>query len=187
MTKKKRKSPSSPSSPKSPSSKPAKQRKSGAPRGVTKQQSDLLDTLHSEIEDFYEIAQMVMSDEGILPPLYGGDYLGNEEISGDPIDRREIMPLWGMSENEPELAAVLLRVMSGTEPNLEMRQLRGELEMVNDWPLAELLDMMVTPEGESMIKGGEELRKLSMMVALFGTQIKPAPGYDQKTMLEYMS
>ncbi len=192
MTKKKQKSPSgSSSSPKSPKApKSPKQRKSGQggpSSGVTRQQTEMLDMLQQEIAEFYEIALMVMSDEGILPPLYGGDYLGNEEVTGDPIDRREIIPLWGVSDDDPELVAVLLRVMGGTEPNLEMRQMRGELEMVNDWPLAELLDMMVTPEGDTMIKGSQELRNLSMMVALFGTQVKPAPGYDQKTMIDYMS
>jgi len=184
MSKKKSKSPSSSSSK---PAQPARQRKTSPSRGVSKAQKEMLETLREEILDFREIALIVMSDDGILPPLYGGDYLSGEDDPANPIDRREVISLWDIGEDSTELAAALFRVIADTEPNAELRQIRDELEMVNDWPLSELLDMMVTAEGESMIQGGEDLRKLSMMVALFGSQIKPAPGYDRETMLDYMS
>src|SRR5579859_5405879 len=88
MSKKKSKSPSSSSSK---PAQPARQRKTSPSRGVSKAQKEMLETLREEILDFREIALIVMSDDGILPPLYGGDYLSGEDDPPNPIDRREVI------------------------------------------------------------------------------------------------
>jgi hypothetical protein len=64
--------------------------------------------------------------------------------------------------------------------------MREELGLTNDWPVAELLDMLVTADGKSMVEGGEKLRDLDMLFMLDSSQIHPAPGYDRETMLQFI-
>src|SRR5262249_21767259 len=126
----------------------------------------------------HEISLMVMDDLGILPPLYGGEHLG---------DDREVIPLWGFIEDEPELGALLLRVMPEVEPNPELQDARDEIGLTNDWPLSELLDMIKTTDGKSNIEGEEDIRNLSILFMVIGTHVQPAPGYDRREMLEFMA
>jgi hypothetical protein len=65
-------------------------------------------------------------------------------------------------------------------------EIRDELGLSNDWPVSELLDMLVTDEGKSMVEGSEKLRDMSMLFMLDSTQINPGPGYDRETMYEFI-
>src|SRR5258708_1173723 len=67
--------------------------------------------LGDEVQDLHEISLIIMSDEGILPPLYAGEHLE---------DDREVIPLWGMNEEAPELGAMLLRIVEDVEPNTDL-------------------------------------------------------------------
>src|SRR6185436_3084507 len=100
---------------------------------------------------------------------------------------REVIPLWGVADDKPELGALLLRVVSGVEPNPDLELMRDELGLTNDWPISELLEMLIMPDGEPMVEGANEIKKLSMLFALFGTQVHPAPGYDREQMLEHIA
>ncbi len=143
-----------------------------------REQLKVIKELHGELTDLHEVSIMVMGDEGILPPLYGGEHLGED---------REVISLWGINDDdEPELGAMLLRVMPTSEPNAELQAMRTELQLENDWPISELLDLLVMPDGQPIVDGAETLSKLSMLVALFGSQIKAAPGFDQQTMFDFV-
>jgi hypothetical protein len=141
-------------------------------------QREALASITEELEQLHEISMMVMSDKGILPPLYAGDHLGED---------REVIPLWGVADDKPDLGALLLRVLPGVEPNPDLEMMRDELGLTNDWPISELLEMLVLPDGEPMVEGADEIKKLSMLFALFGTQVHPAPGYDRETMLAHIA
>jgi hypothetical protein len=141
-------------------------------------QREALANLREELTDLHEISLVVMSDQGVLPPLYGGEHLGKD---------REAIPLWGITDEKPELGALLLRVQPGVEPNLELQTMRDELDLKNDWPISELLDVLVRPDGKSMVEGADEIRNLSMILALFGNQVVPAPGYDAERMAEHIA
>jgi hypothetical protein len=158
----------------------AKKRKSRKPSLSPEQQMQrtALRNLREELIDLHEISVMVMSDQGVLPPLYGGEHLG---------ENREVIPLWGITDEKPELGALLLRVQPGVEPNLELQAMRVELDLQNDWPVSELLDVLVRPDGKSMVEDADEIRNLSMILALFGNQVVPAPGYDGETMVEHIA
>jgi hypothetical protein len=141
-------------------------------------QRELFDDLRQELRDLHELSLIVLSDQGVLPPLYGGEHLD--------IDR-EVIPLWAVSDDGPELGALLLRVSEGIEPNVELQALREELELSNSWPIAELLEMMVTPDGQPIVDGADEIKDLSILLILMGNQIDPAPGYDRETMFEFIA
>jgi hypothetical protein len=141
-------------------------------------QREALGSITEELEQLHEISIMVMSDKGILPPLYAGDHLGED---------REVIPLWGVADDKPELGALLLRVVPNVEPNPDLEMMRDELGLTNDWPISELLEMLVMPDGGPMVEGADEIKKLSMLFALFGTQVHPAPGYDRETMLVHIA
>jgi hypothetical protein len=140
-----------------------------------KAQRETLEVLREELADLHEISLVVMAETGILPPLYGGEQLGTD---------REVIPLWGADEDDPELGALLLRVQPGVEPNTDLEAMRDELGMSNDWPISELLETLTTPDGHSLVEGAEEIDRLSMLFVLLDNQIGPAPGYDFETMLE---
>lgn len=142
-----------------------------------REQRELLNYLRDELNDLHEISLITLSDEGILPPMYAGEYLGED---------REVIPLWGIGDESPELGAMLLRVVKGVEPNSDLDQMRDELGLSNDWPVSELLDMLVTDDGKSMVDGGEKLRDLNMLFMLDSSQIDPAPGLDRETMLQFI-
>ncbi len=143
-----------------------------------KTQREALDILRQELSDLHQVSLVVMSDRGILPPLYGGEHLG---------ENREAIPLWGMDEDDPELGALLLRVMPGAEPNADLKAMREELGLSNDWPISELLDTLALPDGRSLVEGAEEISKLSMLFVLLDVQINAAPGYDRATMMEFIA
>src|SRR4051794_35324255 len=107
-------------------------------------QRKLYEDLRGELRDLHELSLLVISDQGVLPPLYGGEHLGED---------REVIPLWGGTEEGPELGAVLLRVCDGIEPNLELQALREELELSNTLPLSEFFEMMVTSDGQPIVEG----------------------------------
>lgn len=140
-------------------------------------QRETLEMLQEEIDDLHQISLYVMDDRGILPPLYGGTFLGED---------REVIPLWGWADNSaelPEIGVLLLRIMEGVEPNPDLDLIREELEIVNDWPISELLDMMEKSSGNP-VEGAATLKDLLMFVMLTGNQIAPAPGYDHNQMIE---
>jgi hypothetical protein len=143
-----------------------------------KTQRETLDILRQELNDLHQRSLVVMSDRGILPPLYGGEHLGTN---------REIIPLWGMDEEDPELGALLMRIMPGAEPDAELRAMREALALSNDWPISELVHTLTLPDGRSLIEGAEEIDKLSMLFVLLDNQISAAPGYDHETMLEFIA
>ncbi len=143
-----------------------------------KMQRTALTNLREELIDLHEVSLVVMSDQGVLPPLYGGEHLG---------DNREVIPLWGLTDDKPELGALLLRVQPDVEPNPELQAMRVELDLQNDWPISELLDVLVRADGKSMVEGADEIRNLSMILALFGNQVAPAPGYNAETMVEHIA
>jgi len=143
-----------------------------------KAQREALTTLRRELTELHEISLIIMAEKGILPPLYGGEHLG---------DSREVIPLWGMADDEPELGALLLRLVPGVEPNPDLQSERNDLGLTNDWPIADLLDTLVNEQGKPLVEGAEELRKLSMLFVLAGNQVHPAPGYDRETMIEHIA
>ena len=143
-----------------------------------KMQRTALTNLREELIDLHEVSLVVMSDQGVLPPLYGGEHLG---------ETREVIPLWGLTDDKPELGALLLRVQPDVEPNPELQAMRVELDLQNDWPISELLDVLVRADGKSMVEGADEIRNLSMILALFGNQVAPAPGYNAETMVEHIA
>jgi hypothetical protein len=145
-----------------------------------REQRQALKNLCDELTDLQDISLTIMFEKGILPPLYGGDHLGED---------REVIPLWGykIEDADPELGALLLRVMPGVEPDPDLEMTRDELGLENEWPLAELFDMMKLPDGSSAIEGSDELRDLSVLFVLMGEQVRPAPGYDRDTMITFMS
>jgi hypothetical protein len=149
-------------------------------RKARKLQREALETLREEVADLHEISLIVMADRGILPPLYGGEYLG---------DNREVIPLWGWTDedgDDPHLGAVLLRVVPEVEPNDDLRFIRDELEMTNDYPIAELLDALAALEGTKSVMGAESLRELSMFIMLSGQQVSAASGYDYDDMIDHI-
>jgi hypothetical protein len=145
-----------------------------------REQRNALKNLRDELTDLGDISLMIMFEKGILPPLYGGDYLGEDH---------EVIPLWGYKaeDSDPELGALLLRVMPGVEPDHDLEMTRDELGLENEWPLAELFDMLKLPGGSPAIEDGDELRNLSVLFVLMGEQVRPAPGYDRDTMITFMS
>lgn len=143
-----------------------------------KAQREALTTLRRELTELHEISLIIMAEKGILPPLYGGEHLG---------DSREVIPLWGMADDDPELGALLLRLVPGVEPNADLQSERNDLGLMNDWPIADLLDTLVNDKGKPLVEGAEELRKLSMLFVLAGNQVNPAPGYDREMMIEHIA
>src|SRR5436190_19440677 len=83
-----------------------------------REQRQMLKVLREELHDLHEISLILMADEGILPPFYAGEHLGED---------REIIPLWGMDGEKPELGAVLVRAVDHVEPAVELQQTRAEL------------------------------------------------------------
>jgi hypothetical protein len=142
-----------------------------------KMQRETLDALRQELSDLHQISLAVLSDRGILPPLYGGEHLDED---------REIIPLWG-GDDDPELGALLMRVVPGIEPDADLEDMRDEMGLSNDWPISELLDTLKTPAGKSLVEGAEEISDLSMLFVLLDSQIRPAPGYDRETMLDWIA
>src|SRR5438132_1445109 len=134
-----------------------------------REQRETLSALQSELIDLHEISLLVMADQGVLPPLYGGDYLEED---------REVIPLWGMNDDTPELGALILRVMPDVEPDPQLDEAREEIGLINDWPISDLLEMLKLPDGASAVDGADEISNLSMIFMLMGPQINPAPGYD---------
>jgi hypothetical protein len=141
------------------------------------EQLDTLDIIRSEIKEFHEIALIEMSNNGVLPPFYAGEYLG---------ENREVIPMWAFGEDN-ELGALLLRVCAGVEPNRDLQDARTELDLINDWPMSELMDTLVDEKGQSIIVAGEQYRDLSVIFPLLPTQVHPAPGYDQATMFKFIA
>ncbi|MEP7290020.1 MAG: hypothetical protein ABI947_30095 [Chloroflexota bacterium] len=141
-----------------------------------KDQRQLLHHLREEIEELHQIALIEMGNAGVLPPFYAGDYLGED---------RELLPIWAVDDS-PELAGLFVRAVEGVEPNLELRVERDDLELDNDWPISEFLDLLVF-NGQKMLQADDKLRALSVMLNLVGNQIDPAPGYDRETMIEFMA
>lgn len=145
-----------------------------------REQRKALKNLRDELTDLQDISLMTMFEKGILPPLYGGEYLGEE---------REVIPLWGYKteDSDAELGALLLRVLPGVEPDPDLEMTRDEFGLENEWPLSELFDMLKLPDGSSAIEDSDELRDLSVLFVLMGDQVRPAPGYDRDTMITFMS
>ena len=150
------------------------------PSPEEREQRKALNNLREELTDLHDMSLMIMFEKGILPPLYGGEYLG---------DDREAIPLWGYKTDEadPELGALLLRVVPGVEPDPDLEMTREDMGLSNDWPLAELFDMLKMPDGSPAIEEDGELRDLSMLFVLMGEQVGPAPGYDRDVMMAFMS
>src|SRR4051794_13319553 len=122
-----------------------------------REQLQMLKVLRDELRDLHEISLILMADEGILPPFYAGEHLGED---------REIIPLWGLDGEKPELGAILVRAVEHVEPEMELQQTREELGLSNDWPVAELLDMLATSDGKTVIEGAEKLREMSILLML---------------------
>ncbi len=150
-------------------------KKSRSANSDRKTQRETLDVLRSELTDLHHISLVAMADQGILPPLYGGEHLGED---------REVIALWGAEDDDPELGALLLRVLPGVEPNADLEDMRDELGLSNDWPISELLDTLSTPDGHSLVEGADEINQLSMLIVLLDTQVSPAPGYEYEAMME---
>ncbi len=144
-----------------------------SPRAIQKR---WLQLLREEVSYLHALSLQLMEERGILPPMYGGDWLDN---------RREVIPLWGvLADDQEELGMLLLRIMDGVEPNKSLRDARAEIEMVNDWPLDDLLAHLGTADRPLPVEGGDGLRGMRISLALFGSQCEPAPGYDPDGMLE---
>ncbi len=145
-----------------------------------KLQRDSLKLLRDELIEWHYLSIDVMTERGILPPLYGGEYLG---------DTREIIPLWGF-ENEtdldPSLSIVLLRVVNNNEPCAELREMREDLGLTNDWPVVDLMNSIMGA-ARSKIEGSEHLEGMSIFLVLGGDQLQPAPGYSRETMIDHMA
>ncbi len=156
----------------------AKKPRQKAVNPEVKAQREALTTLRRELTELHEISLIIMAEKGILPPLYGGEYLNDE---------REVIPLWGMMDDDPELGALLLRLVPDVEPNPDLQIERSDLGLINDWPIADLLDTLVNDNGKPLVEGAEELRKLSMLFVLAGNQVNPAPGYDRETMINHIA
>lgn len=140
-----------------------------------KEQRETADRLCEEVGDLHELSLYVMYEMGILPPLYAGEYLG---------ENREAIALWGVNEESPEIGAMFVRIMPDIEPNEDLQMERENLGLYNDWPIAELLNGLKDADGKPLIEGAENLRDMQIMFALLGNQIQPAPGYDREGMID---
>ncbi len=134
-----------------------------------------LQVMRDEIGYLHELSLMLMTERGILPPLYGGEHL-----EGDS----EVIPLWGATADEQEeLGILLLRTVDGLEPNRSLREARDEVDIVNDMPVADIFAHLGPPEKPIPVEGGAAIKDLRIAIALFGTQVYAAPGYDRAEML----
>jgi hypothetical protein len=140
----------------------------------------ILGEIALELQQLHMLSLIDMENLGVLPPLYAGSYLG---------EAREVIPMWGITKEngEPELASLHLRVVDGVEIEPTMVEMRKSLELENTWKLAELLDMLVMPDGKPAVNDVDHLREMDMLLSLFGTQVNPAPGYDRDEMFQHMA
>jgi len=146
---------------------------------VRKQRSTF-EFFKDELLDFHLTSLEVMTERGILPPLYGGEHLG---------ESREAIPLWGFdqeSEVPPQLVMIMLRTVNDNEPCFELRIAREDLQMKNDWPVAQLMQSIWGTTVPN-VEGADQLSKLSIFLVLSGDQVHPAPGYEREAMLDHMS
>lgn len=147
--------------------------RANSPRAI---QRRWIQVLRDEIEYLHDLSLAVMLEQGILPPLYGGDYLEGAA---------EAIPLWGMvSEDQEELGLLMLRTMPDAEPNRDLRAARDDVEMINDWPVAEIFQHILPPD--KPIEDGAMLKDLMIAIALIGNQVQPAPGFERTAMLDHM-
>lgn len=144
-----------------------------------KLQRDSLNMLRDELIGLHLLSLDVMTDRGILPPLYSGEFL--EEA-------REVIPLWGYGEKGdavPSLGMVLMRLSDDIEPEPDLQELRGDLELSNDLPATDVLDILSGGDRHK-IGGVEGVEDLKLFMVLGGDQLRPAPGYEKEEMLDFI-
>jgi hypothetical protein len=144
-------------------------------------QRETLDLLDMELFDLHEVSLWVMDQKGILPPLYGGDFLEEDT---------ELFPIWGMrnediGDPQPDIGAVFLRSVPFVEPNLDLQEIRTSLELENDWPVKDILKTITEASGKP-IDGASELEDLNVFLMLAGAQLEPAPGYTSEGFVKAM-
>ncbi len=127
--------------------------------------------LRSEIGYLHRHSLDLMAERGILPPFYGGRWLGEEHC--------EVLTMWRvLAEGADELGLLLIRPRAGIETNRALRLARSATRLANTWPLAKILQAL-GPEGMGLpIEGGAALRQTKIALALFGEQCVPAPGFS---------
>lgn len=152
-------------------------RQSPQKREIVEQRKSLR-MLREMIGEMHDVSLDIMGDLGILPPLYGGEHLG---------DHAEAIGMWGTVRNseDPVLVMLLLRVLPGTEPNADLAAMRRELELVNDVPMEEVLGNAV-PEDKRQSGGWAQFIDLSVMMILGSDQLEPPAGVTREAMLEHM-
>ncbi len=135
--------------------------------------------LRDELIDLHLLSVEYLYLRGVLPPIYGGEHLG---------DLREAIPLWGYNdENDtPALSIMLMRLVPEAEPNADLRQLREVLDLENDWPVSELMETLFGARGKQ-IGGLDRVASWSVFLVLAGDQLQPAPGYDRGEMLDHIA
>ncbi len=150
-------------------------KRADSPRAI---QREWIQELREEIGYLHELSLSLMAEQGILPPFYGGDFLEED---------METIVLWGeLDNNEQEIGLLMLRVAEDVEPNRELRIARDDVDMVNDWPIADFFKQLQSMADAPSIEMGPELDSLLVTMILPGPQVQPAPGYDRKKMLEHM-
>lgn len=168
-----------PAAPKSPKAKTPRLTK--AEREERRLQRDTLDVLDLEVFDLHEVSLWVMDQKGILPPLYGGDFLEEDT---------ELIPIWGIRNEEigdpqPDIGAIFLRSIPLVEPNFDLQEVRESLDLENDWPVKDILKTITEASGKP-IDGASELEELKVFLMLAGAQIAPAPGYTSEGFIKAM-
>ncbi len=145
------------------------------PRAIQRQ---WLKILREEIGYLHDISLAIMFEKGILPPLYGGDFVN---------DHAEVIPLWGETlVGDSDLSLLLLRVMPDVEPNRGLRELREDVDLVNDWPVSQLFDALADVDKAPPLLVSEAFKSLEVALILPGTQVNPAPGYERAEMLDHI-
>jgi hypothetical protein len=160
---------------------PKQPRMSKEEREERRLQRETLEVLGLEVFDLHEVSLWVMDQKGILPPLYGGDFLDEDT---------ELIPIWGIrnedvGDPQPDIGAVFLRSIPFVEPNLDLQEIRESLELDNDWPVKDILKTISEASGKP-IDGAAELENLQVFLMLAGAQIEPAAGYTRDGFVKAM-